>query len=610
MFKLTLRLLLLSVLVTFGTSVAVPPPFAPECPIVDGINLCDGDLDGWSSGGGGCPSFTGSQTYTCHVELTDPYGRPAALEEVRLQVIWGCPVNWGLGVIQSGVTGPDGRTSISVQAPSNAAMFCGTLGPHAVGVTSPIASGNEIYLQSAIARPNVVKHGLGGGSNGRLILSGDYDYPVIFSPPFGMESWFEYYLGVKEVVDALHAAGVDVWFFDPAYTTRDVHDQAGDLARLIDHAAYRHDGTGAQNQVVAIAGHSTGGLVSRIASARWDDPGESTWRADNGLTGSEPPISLLALSETPNQGVNVAIEVLELLYALELAVPNWEWLPDGFVQPSFDTCAFRQMVQESCMQQPYGFCTTLMSETFYRDGGSFSFYASSLSDIKHCAGGPAVDTINGDGYPHNTRIIALSNGQVGRHNTCYRLGNGPAHERDLSIEDVDVCRDNDGSRWTNNNGEIVAGDLILETTPLGIPFIDAFTKGWDVVPGSRGQQDLGAELPGDGVVNSSYTFLPITSALDIRTCNHFTPHNGLHPEGHSECNRDVDLVSIGVPHPQLDAFCTNTFVGLHDAIPVECEATGSPRSVSGISGGEFLVTEILGALLAPNNAPAEGAAPF
>src|SRR5262249_14625483 len=167
--------------------------------------------------------------------------------------------------------------------------------------------------------------GLDAGA-GRMDLyqSGAYDKVLLvaehfdqFEHSFGNRERRAYWRQFSKLLVPLFNAGWDVWMVQPHDTGESLHEQAAEFAQAI-HAA--HAALPAQDNcfspTVAVLGFNTGGLVARIATARWEaDP---AWRAQLKLPDALP-VKFLATYDAPHYGMHINLDLQKSLFKFQSA---------------------------------------------------------------------------------------------------------------------------------------------------------------------------------------------------------------------------------------------------------------------------------------------------
>jgi hypothetical protein len=405
---------------------------------------------------------------------------------------------------------------------------------------------------SVAPTPNMIYY-LPGGGTAELYESGNgYDKPVVIAEPFdsnesertSSQLWLRYN-GNPDVLGGgmlvrLSNQGYDVWLVRPPRIGEDLSLQASDYAQAVQVASTYQS----YNDKVTVAGYSMGGLVVRIAMAKWSSYG----------LGSEPPVNLIAALDSPLRGALVSNDVQHAF---------WNTSGDNGTSAhdhNMDSCAAQQMLENAC-HKTLG-CPDCLEcndrgwyETFY-NGNSFTYCNPSQgscnpggSGLRTCSGAAVLNQPNG-GWPAGIKKIAASLGRFGeRTGVCY----GDATGRDKTGMGLDGCPAYDavsfdtGTEW----GYI---DIRLSTdrhfyyrslNSSG----DSWRQHWidELTPGSRQPASV------EDVANSVWifkmanghqflhmgTFLPLYSALD------------------------VDPASGAIP---FDEYWTNTYSAFHDAL--------------------------------------------
>jgi hypothetical protein len=402
--------------------------------------------------------------------------------------------------------------------------------------------------------PNVTYSLPGGGTAELYQGGGGYDKPVVIAEPFDSDEsersasqlWLRYngnpaVLAGGGLLVRLANLGYDVWLVRPPLIGEDLSLQARDFAfATLIASTYQ-----SYNDKVTVAGYSMGGLVVRIAMAKW-----STF----GFTPEPPPVNLIAALDSPLRGALVSNDVQHAF---------WNTSGDNGTsahQHNMDSCAAQQMLENAC-HKTLG-CPDCLEcndrgwyETFY-NGNSFTYcnpYLGSCdaggSGLKTCSG-PAVLNQPDGGWPAGIKKIGASLGHFGeRTNVCY----GDATGLDKTGMGLDGCPAYDavsfdtGTEW----GYI---DIRLSTDRhFYYRSLDSSGDSWrqhwidELTPGSRQPASV------EDVANSFWifkmanghqflhmgTFLPLYSALD------------------------VDPATGAIP---FDEYWTNTYSAFHDAL--------------------------------------------
>lgn len=301
-----------------------------------------------------------------------------------------------------------------------------------------------------------------------------------------------------------NAADYDVWLV-MTESGQNIHEQAAELAQVIDYVAGQHGPDGK----TIVAGYSLGGLTARIATARWES--DLSWRQAVGVR-AELPVSLIAYGDSPLEGAQANVCLQEGLFRLRKE--------DLF---NLNSCAAQQLLRETYPGFPQD--PAQNHYAFFRDAGvvSFSNRLNSRSDCVmtnssgspcDCEAGPAVWKLGLDrnGYAR-TRAVAFSGGMRGNI-ACY----GDA--RDLNREGANVC----GSTfiyYPQLPHELQEGELLYRVQQdVDPPFTRlCYANNLDVEGGSRLSGAVGQRqcryLFFCGGVDQFFagTFIPFSSAL-------------------------------------------------------------------------------------------------
>jgi hypothetical protein len=398
---------------------------------------------------------------------------------------------------------------------------------------------------------------LPGGGTADLYQSGEYDRPVVAAQPFNSaepvngrftaaQLWFQYNGDPSTLADGgllmrLASHQYDVWLVRPALVGEDLNLQASDYAQAVEIASTYQS----YNGDVTVAGYSMGGLVVRIAMAKWSSYG----------LGSVPPVNLIATLDSPLRGALVSNDVQHAF---------WNTSGDNGGQTAhdhnMDSCSAQQMLENAC-HKTLG-CPDCLEcndrgwyETFY-GGSSFTYCNPSQGScdpggagLKTCSGLGLLNQPNG-GWPVGIKKIGASLGRFGeRTSVCY----GDATRLDRTGTGTDGCPAYDA----------VSFDTGTEWGYIDISFStdrkfyyrslnsssDSWRQHWidELTPGSRqpaSVEDVAKSVWVFKIANGHQllhmgTFLPLYSALDI------------------------DPTSGEIP---FDEYWTSTYSAFHDAL--------------------------------------------
>jgi hypothetical protein len=394
-----------------------------------------------------------------------------------------------------------------------------------------------------------------GGATADLYLSGSYDKPVVIAEPFytdenvtgkrtASDLWTLYNgnpdLLAGGMLARLADRGYDVWLVRSRSEGADLTLQANDYALAVQLAS-NYD---AYDGPVTAAGYSMGGLVVRIAMARW-----STY----GLAPA-PPVNLIATLDSPLRGALVSNDAQHAF---------WNTTSDNGQsahQHNMDSCSAQQMLENACHKTLS--CDTCLEcndrgwyETFL-GGNSFTYcnpYLGSCdpggAGLKTCSG-VALWNQPGSGWPAGIKKIGASLGHLGeRTNRCY----GDSTQLDLTGAGTDGCPSADSASFDTGTewGYIdiaFSTDRVFYYRSLNSSF-DSARPHWidELARGSRqpgSVEDVAVSHWGFKLANGHQllhmgTFIPLYSALD------------------------VDPASGAIP---FDEYWTNSYSAFHDAL--------------------------------------------
>ena len=516
--------------------------------------------------------------YYCDATAHDGYGPPITNALVRFEAYYYEPFGGERVQIATrfGGTGPDGAVVVRLDADRLAnELYCEVeLGPKARGFkkrlvsAAPILNGRTIEVRARRAPiPNYVKElpGLKPQSRAvsRLYRAGAYDKVLVIAEPFnageqaagprdGADFWFE----LEQVLQGLNLAGFDVWLVNTKLTGQNIHEQAAEFAQAMEYAAVGYPAQVPSPQFggrVLATGISLGGVVTRLSTARWDAAGaeHDAWRAALGLQRYAPIVGTVFL-DAPLRGAVVSRPLQDFVTE-----------PFGFgqfgreSQYNMNSCAFQQLVVDSknasdrCNHD--GSCH---SRAFFEDGTEFWFDGGGTCDFRlagvicRCDAGPAVFSLNGDGFPHDVggrpiTNIAYADASWTSPPQCY------GDDRDWNRAKEDMCPRGPEPR------PLYVGDTWMSAINNNCPDVHFRLQPKDVQPGSRQSNILDDTLiETDYIVcneillvqYSSPAFIPIASALATDapgTCGVDECDNLDHSAGHisigNDRNRDEHL---------------------------------------------------------------------
>jgi PKD repeat protein len=479
--------------------------------------------------------------YQCKVRLRNGYGLPASGERVffgayRFQGPLPIPIK-----AEEHVTEGNGELLLTLELQQRPeALYCAApnaypvqagLGPLETSIEDRegIKPGTPLELSATI----VPRHDdartypgrvLPDVAVSRLYRSGAYDKVVLIPEPFDPDEYLPRQRRTREklwrqfapVMQALHRFGYDVWLVEPDRTAQNLHEQAAQYAQAVRGAV--EYGPGAAGGKAVLFGYSMGGVVLRIATARWEADAE--WRDWLGLPPTLPA-SLVLFGDSPLRGAVV-----------NAGMQNAVWKDEKLLEQSnLAGCSAQQMLKLTCHGET---CTQANFVNFFSNGTSVTFPNSAGSRCDTvvggqcvCHAGPAVFGLNGDGWPHTVRKIAFSNGSwEPDSNMCY------GDWRDRNSAGFDICPRDPGGQgfWQPQVGDSLVDVNVLPLCPVGNDQFVAHS--FDVEPGSRHDSILDQEiwplnvpmldilpvvtpLCAKGVIRQRFggTFIPIRSSL-------------------------------------------------------------------------------------------------
>lgn len=534
-------------------------------------------------------------TVQCQYRAVDAYQQPVAGMNVTLILLF--PANPYLptgGPYVVGTTDSNGRASLSVYSSepyqmANCSPDTGSIGAtiYGGGTTSTNITANPMLLTGSVMivpRPNATIP-LPGGGTADMYAGGNYDKPLVIAQPFNStetvegtlsaaDLWKQYngdptILSGGGMLGSLFTSGYDVWLVRARLVGDDLNLQAADFARAVQFAS----SYGGYNRNVSVAGYSMGGLVTRIAMAKWP-----AW----GLSYA-PPVNLIAALDSPLRGARLSNDLQHAFWNATF--------DDGTSAHEYnmDSCAAQQMLENAC-HKTLGCADCLECgdrgwyETFY-GGNSFSFCNPHIgicswqtfppyfptSGMKACSGVALLNQPNG-GWPAGIKKIGASLGRFYESTgVCY----GDAGGLDRTGSGTDGCPAVDagtfgiGAEW---------GYLDISLSYDRHFYYEAFNASADswryhwvdeIAPGSRqpasvsdvSKWKLGFKILHGHQFRHMGTFIPLSSALDQ------DPNTGA---------------------SSLDEYWTNSYSAFHDALPNTPgtwinQRTGSSGSLSLVS---------------------------
>jgi hypothetical protein len=475
--------------------------------------------------------------YDCVAHVQDEYGIPLAEKTVYLAA-YSRPEGGDVVDSESGVTNEAGDTLLEIRPTSEVRRVechvdpdefetqvrgstAQIVGPP-VGSGPPLSLGMRVTLNPvAVPIPTHERHHWGmswrSSALAALYVGADetYDRVVIIPEMFYNDEqtkgprgrdglWNE----TRRLALRFYELGYDVWLVS-TITGQNIHEQAAEFAESIQYAAVTYPQTyGAADNYTgraAIVGASLGGIVSRIATARWQ--ADSGFRSQLGLQ-EELPVSLIFNIDSPLRGAQVGYELQEFIHD---PFPPFPIHKDYVFNAN--SCAFQQIVRRTPLTvegMGAGW------EAFFETGDDFHFRSRGTCDFSTpdscwCASGPAVLSLNGDGFAHAPylRTVAYSDGTRHDPNTCY------GDVRDRSRDGKDMCPSAPTVPYVppvNSVGIEAIGDNIAPNHDIHYLFDD-------LGPGSRqgavleGRTDCGPVFCYTYKQYASGTFIPTVSAF-------------------------------------------------------------------------------------------------
>lgn len=384
------------------------------------------------------------------------------------------------------------------------------------------------HTGQAVSLPGLKTGGSHGSGEAKLYLSGDGVYDKVVVIPQGFD-FAEQIPGARKTADTLwiqfrqvlvplRQKGYDVWLVRPFKTGQNIHEQAAELAQAIRHAATYNGGPPSGR--VIVAGYSLGGIVARVATARWQ--GDPAWRAQLQLP-QTLPVSLVAFGDAPLRGAQAPVDFIRFM---------WDKEREG--QFNLNTCAAQALLRRSCVSKWE--CPDTNHRTFYETGGEsyFQNVPGAVCDsvngpVCECDAGPAVYEINGDGFAH-VPTVAFS---AGTWDPDWNMCHGGDEDRNADFRDL-CPRDPGGSgAFAPQTGDIFAnlrshncpfGDEAFAADPPDLEAGSRLPVAFEGTSGASGLplwQDLIAAILGGICTGGRYsleqnfapTFIPIRSAL-------------------------------------------------------------------------------------------------
>lgn len=540
---------------------------------------------------------------SCHIQAVDAYGQPAGGVAVTLRLLTpatGEDPNQPSDVSMAGMTDGSGSLTLSVSSSygeyKRASCFtsstAGGYAPYPSELALSTNVDNSTLSSTLVVVPKRTKIiPLAGGGVAELYQSGGYDKPIVVAQPFNSaetqtpflwsDVWIQYNgnpsLLAGGMLKRLHDQGYDVWLVRPPHTGDDLSHQAADFAQAVQTAWIDQSYSGK----VAVAGYSMGGLVVRVAMAKWSTYGY----------GFTPPVNLIATLDSPLRGALVSNDLQHALWnSSDPSSPTSQKAHDH----NMDSCSAQQMLEDAC-HKTVG-CDSCLEcndsgwyQTFY-GGSSFTYCTPSQgycnpaysgfpagAGLKTCSGVGLLNLPNG-GWPAGIKKIAASIGKIGeRTGVCY----GDATGRDTTGTGTDGCPAINAA--TFDLGVLWGYIDITWSTDRNFYYrtMDASSDSWrqhvidELTPGSRQPGSVeevyvnpfGFKLADGHQLLHSGTFIPLYSALDR------DPGSGAIP---------------------FDEYWTNSYSAFHDSLTEDLGTWVNQRN--GTTGSLSIVAWLIGNL--------------
>lgn len=456
------------------------PPTDPDYPD------CGGAIDGprCISVQAAAPSRV--STYTCNASLDDQYGHPISGARVHLSSAW-CNYygTQHLGEVV-GTIGRGGSMTLSGSLPRGNRISCWVETTNAQDTSAGLSRDTGIVSATlnvhALRTPEPTLTRLvpgldAGDAQMDLYQSGAYDKVLIvvehFDPndndPLARRDRTRLWNTMGTLMVQLFNDGWDVWLFQPHHTGENLHEQSAELAQAIQLAGRSFGGVPrCGGGEVTLLGFNSGGLVARMATARWErDP---AWLSALGISGALP-VNAVGTIDSPHYGWNFNTDFQRELFTNKSAADVWS-------HTNLDSCAAAQLTRGR-YDVRNGSIHNAGWLAFFHTGGAFSVRSRGV-DVP-CAGGPPVYGANSAGdstmWPTSARLFGFSNGTRDSSNRCY----GPA--ADLNGGGQNLCADIGALGGASHVPQV--GDAFVHVSVSGAPDKYWYVAGLDLVPGSR-----------------------------------------------------------------------------------------------------------------------------
>jgi hypothetical protein len=411
---------------------------------------------------GGPPPGTGR--FSCQFTITNAYGTtralPAPNAPVRVETRW-CN-NRGSTVLATagGFTDATGSLKLFVSSRSPNVIEC-SLGPSAEPLfhgpksavrksNTKLPTGTSVALTTQIQpAPDATDtlEGLEPGA-GRMDLyqSGAYDKVLLIAEQFDQREHDalqnrdrrRFWKQLSPLLRSLFDRGWDVWLVQPHDTGESLHEQAAEFAQAIAVARAQFPfRPQCLSPNVAVLGFNTGGLVARIATARWEaDP---AWRAQLRLPDALP-VHFVATFDAPHYGMHLNLDMQESLWKNKSGL-------EIHSETNLDSCAASQVLRGRYDPSIRLRRTNRDFLAFFVDGTETRFHSKIDGKDHVCAAGPAVATLNAargvPGWPSTPIRVGFAQSQSDDRTKCFAPlgpeGNTNAAGQNLCKHLMELC---------------------------------------------------------------------------------------------------------------------------------------------------------------------------
>jgi hypothetical protein len=505
-----------------------------------------------------CPSVASAPpttlaTYHCDAQLRDEYERGVGGATITLASEW---CNRNGTVTQSSITGltsANGVVRVSGSMRRGNRLTCFVTTTNATSNTSVLRKQNAAITTGTVLSLDVhkipsptasrtVTGRVAGSGRMDLYQSGAYDKVLIVpehfdtreNDPSRRRNREQLWTTLQALMENRFDAGWDIWLFQPRHTGDNLHEQAAELAQAIQWAATGYAGAPAcGGGQVTVFGLNTGGVVGRLATARWE--ADAGWRSALGLA-DVLPVNALGTGDSPHYGWNIPVDMQSTL---------WSESSDQDVHETtnLDSCAAVQLLRRA-VSGSSGSVSNIGHVNFFELGNPVAVYSRGSTII--CDAGPALASLNWwagtPGWPAGPFKFGYSNGHPSNTNSC------TGEPGDLNSSGQNVCKyigDFGGTSYTPS-----AGDAFVRITIDNWPDRYWDAREDDLLPGSR------SPILMDGYAGSS-TWGPFGGAIRFR--QRFSPT--MIPSRSADGTERVNGGSGGSP---FDDFSYHTENGVAD----------------------------------------------